>query len=88
VKYFLLILALTLPGCASLTKPTNELRVTSYNGTVEPAAIGAPVDGQVAVDGCRVVSEGDIQGCLTVDKPGCQYRSAGCLDPYVNGSIQ
>ena len=70
---------LALAGCSSFTKPSNETRVTEYDGTAEPGLIGTPyVDGNLKVDGCRVVQEGSVLGCIEYLGKMCKYTSANC----------
>ena len=66
-----------LTGCASFTEPTNELRVSEYDGSVgdpSPLPLGAG-----SLVGCRIVVEGELPDGLVVDYQGkrCKVR----LDP-------
>ena len=70
-------LILMIQGCTVLS-PENELRVTGYEGTVEPPALGAPIEGEAQAEGCRVVQKGRIEGCLQVVTKHCTYQSAAC----------
>lgn len=69
-----------LSACASLTEPARELRVTEYHGTATPGLAGAPyVDGELAVDGCRLtLGVDDAPGCLTFIGTRCHYASRDC----------
>lgn len=71
---------LALNGCASVTNPDREIRVTEYSGTASPGLVGAPyVSGDLVVTGCRLVlSKVDGHGCLTYEGKACRYASAEC----------
>ena len=66
-------------GCASFTKPDNEIRVTEYSGSAEPGLVGtAYVTGDLAVDGCRVIESGSVHVCTVYKGRTCTVQSAGC----------
>jgi len=70
---YLLISLIFLGGCASVTKPDNELRVTEYgaNGNYLQQATGS-------VGGVRVVSKGVIEGCLKYTGEKAKFTSKDC----------
>jgi hypothetical protein len=70
---YLLISLLALGGCASVTKPDNELRVTEYGAN---GSYLTNFDGKVA--GVRVVAKGTIDGCLEYKGAKAKYTSKDC----------
>lgn len=70
---YLLISLLALGGCASVTKPDNELRVTEYggNGNYLQQASGT-------VGGVRVVAKGTVEGCLRYNGDKAKFVSKDC----------
>lgn len=70
---YLLISLLVLGGCASVTKPDNELRVTEYGAN---GSYLTNFDGKVA--GVRVVAKGTIDGCLEYKGAKAKYTSKDC----------
>lgn len=66
-------LVLALAGCASFTKPENELRVTEYGGN---GSYMAQASGQIA--GCRAIQGGDVKGCMRFKGTTCSFVSEGC----------
>lgn len=70
---YLLISLIFLGGCASVTKPDNELRVTEYGANGNYLT---NFDGKVA--GVRVVAKGTIDGCLEYKGAKAKYTSKDC----------
>lgn len=70
---YLLISLIFLGGCASVTKPDNELRVTEYGAD---GSYLTNFDGKVA--GVRVVAKGTIDGCLEYKGAKAKYTSKDC----------
>lgn len=70
---YLLVSLIFMTGCATVTKPDNELRVTEYgaNGNYLQQATGS-------VGGVRVVSEGVIEGCLKYTGEKAKFTSKDC----------
>jgi len=68
----IILATLLLGGCASVTNPTNERRVTEYG------AGAALYGGQGVIGGCRLVQEGETDGCLRYQGPRCSYSSPAC----------
>ncbi len=75
MKLAALLVAVLCAGCAD-----REIRVTEYKGTATPGIAGAAyVDGQLDVNGCRVVqSDNPVDGCVRYKGAACSYSSAGC----------
>lgn len=70
---YLLVSLIFMTGCATVTKPDNELRVTEYgaNGNYLQQATGS-------VGGVRVVSKGVIEGCLKYTGEKAKFTSKDC----------
>lgn len=73
VRTTILMLLALAAGCASFTRPENEIRVTEYgaDGSYLMQASGA-------VSGCRVVQAGTIHGCLKFHGASCAFQSDDC----------
>lgn len=61
-----------LAGCASLTDPDNEIRITEYAGSA--SGLGA-ITGQAVVGGVRVVEQGETRAQVIY----CGERATVCL---------
>ena len=73
MKPLVIALLALLAGCATVTHPDNELRVTEYGAD---GSYIVQASGQVA--GCRAVQTGEIKGCLRFKGTSCSFASAGC----------
>ena len=75
-----LVVLLALAGCSSLTSPAKETRVIEYSGRAEPGIVGTVyVDGDLQVQGCRVVQgKAEPSGCVRYKGDRCEYSSKGC----------
>lgn len=71
MKFLPLLLLLT--GCATITNPDNEVRVTEYGGEGNYLM---QASGQVA--GCRAVQNGEVKGCMVFKGTTCSFKSEGC----------
>jgi len=69
----LFLISICMLGCATITKPANELRVTEYGGK---GSYLAQASGQIA--GCRAVQNGAIKGCMVFEGKTCTFKSDGC----------
>lgn len=69
---FLIALSL-ICGCASFTKPDNEIRVTEYgaDGSYLMQASGA-------IGGCRLIEMGAAKSCLRYTGKSCSVESDAC----------
>lgn len=78
----LLVLSALLAGCASVTEPANERRVTEYGATG-----GLPAQFGGAIGGCRLVMAGQTDGCLRYVGTQCSYTSPQCAQPATPGGV-
>ncbi len=69
----LILLLAMLAGCASFTKPDNEVRVTEYGG--EGSYL---MQASGAVGGCRVIEMGATAACVRYKGKACNVVSAAC----------
>lgn len=73
MKYILISLLFLVAGCATVTNPDNEIRVTEYGAN---GSYLTNFDGKVA--GVRVTTKGDVKGCLEYKGPKAKFTSKDC----------
>ena len=69
----LLLLLVALAGCASVTKPEKEIRITEYGG--EGSYL---MQASGAVGGCRITEMGVAGACVRYNGKACNVVSAAC----------
>ncbi len=84
VRTSILILIMFLTGCASMTSPTNEIRVTEFSGEAEPGIAGSLyVGGKMDVTGCRIVQEGIVTGMIDYRGIKCRFKLTPSKSPIM-----
>jgi hypothetical protein len=68
-----LLLVALLSGCASFTKPDNEIRITEYGG--EGSYL---MQASGAIGGCRIIEMGATAACVRYKGEACNVVSAAC----------